>query len=231
MSLSSVFIPNVESSLSADFIAFHFKKQELGIVKRVDLVLKMDRRGVPYNAAYVHMERWFDNVASFHFQERIENGKEARIPYNDPKYWTILKNTAQKPVIKNGRKVRIDLTGLDEQSPVPTFNWVEEDYIIKLRNTLKSLEAEKNYKYLNKDVEVDEDALPVDMPYLVREDGYGKFVNSQLAAELEQQIIALRCEMDLLQLIEMDEYAEGIEREEEYRRGRREIVNAINGYY
>jgi hypothetical protein len=240
MSLSSVFIPNVDSSFSADFIAFHFKKQELGIVKRVDFVLKMDRRGLPYHAAYVHMEHWFINISSVHFQERLESGKEARIPYDDPKYWIVLKNTAQRPEMQGGRKVRINLNLIKKEdvglgtnsssgleSPKPSLFWVEEDYIQKLRDTIKYLEEKKNYEYFGiepKYTEDKEEEMPLDMPYLIRDDGYGRFVCSSIAEEYENKVRDLIYEMEFLEMIEIDEIERATQIEEDYKYERSQLI-------
>ena len=58
---------------------------------------KVDRRGRPYNAAYVHFKHWFDGAIAANFQERVLNpNKEARIVHDDPWYWIVLENTGKK---------------------------------------------------------------------------------------------------------------------------------------
>jgi hypothetical protein len=226
MSLASVFIPRVSSKMTTDMVSYIFQKQELGNVKRVDLVAKMDKRGIPYNAAYVHINNWFINPASLNFQERIENGKEARIVYDDPKYWVVLKNTAQKPEMLGGRKVRINLNEVEQATP--SFTYVSEDYIKLLRKQLKDLQDKKNNDFLNFDVVVNDDNLPMEMPYLVRDDGYECYVSSDYATELEQKVLDMQLELELLRMIEMDEIDEVNQREEDYKYERKEI---IMGYF
>lgn len=229
MSLTSVFIPRVASKITKDMVSYYFMKQELGIVKQVDFVAKMDTRGIPYNAAYVHISNWFINPASLNFQDRIENGKEARIVYDDPHYWIVMKNTAHKPEMLGGRKVRINLTYKQEE-PIPSFTYVSEDYIKILLKLQKDLIDKKNNDFLNFDKEVknDEDAFPLEMPYLVRDDGYESYVSSSYANELEQKIMDLIYEDEIHRMMEMDEYEEMNEREEVYDYERKEII--MNGY-
>jgi hypothetical protein len=222
MSLASVFIPRVASKMTADMVSYIFQKQQLGNVKHVDLVARMDKRGIPYNQAYVHINNWFINPAALNFQERIESGKEARIVYDDPKFWVVLKNTAHKQEMLGGRKVRINIELKEE--PTPSFTYVSEDYIKMLVSLAKDLKDKKDNDFLNFDKKVNEDDLPLEMPYLVRQERHGNFVPSIYAAELEQKIIDLQLELDLLRMIEIDEIDEINQREEDYEYERKQII-------
>jgi hypothetical protein len=94
----SLYIPHVFSNISLDRIANIFKILRIGKVRQIDLVLNKGKKRQRYNAAYIHFEYWYDNVAARNFQERVRNpNKEARIIYDDPWYWIVLEN-------KNPRK-------------------------------------------------------------------------------------------------------------------------------
>jgi hypothetical protein len=73
-----------------------FKTNYLGDVHHVDFVPKKDKNGKPYNAAYVHFARWYDNNIVSGFQDRIRNDKQARVAYDDPWFWIALENTGVK---------------------------------------------------------------------------------------------------------------------------------------
>ena len=93
----SLFIPHMFKNFTAEYIAEVFKNFKIGMVDHVDFVSKVDRRGRPYNAAYIHFKHWFDGAIAANFQERILNpNKEARIVHDDPWYWIVLENTAKK---------------------------------------------------------------------------------------------------------------------------------------
>lgn len=108
---SSVFIPRVSSWITEPMIQNTFWKNMLGFVSRVDFVSKMDKNCVLYNAAYIHMQQWMDTTEAIHFLERIEEKGQARIVYDDPYYWIVLKNTSdnQKPKTLGGRRIRLDI--------------------------------------------------------------------------------------------------------------------------
>jgi hypothetical protein len=105
----SLYIPHVFANISEDRIIDAFEGQSIGKVKNIDLVGKLGKDGKPYNAVYVHFEYWFDNSVARNFQERVLNpNKEARIVYEDPWFWIVLENKAQKHV-SGSRKARIEI--------------------------------------------------------------------------------------------------------------------------
>jgi len=99
-------------NIGEDRIQKVFEKLRLGKIKHVDFVLKPNGK----SSAYVHLEQWYDNVASVNFQERVRNPeKEARIVYDEPWYWVVLENTSQKKMPRQ-RKMYIDVSGLNTPS-------------------------------------------------------------------------------------------------------------------
>lgn len=93
----------------------------LAFVSRVDFVSKMDKNCVMYNTAFVHIHLWMDTTEAIHFLERIEEKGEARIVYDDPSYWIVLKNNSlnQKPKTLGGRRIRLDIVGDDSEMVYP----------------------------------------------------------------------------------------------------------------
>jgi len=94
----SLYIPFVaDENATEDYIAGVFYNLNIGIVKRVDFqphwsVYSTDSVG---KSAFVHMERWFENVCVEHLHERIVDNiesKEARIVHDDPEYWVLKRN-------------------------------------------------------------------------------------------------------------------------------------------
>lgn len=107
----SLYIPHIFANYTANQISNIFESQEIGKVKRVDLVEKMGKDNKAYNAAYIHFERWYNNSSAKSFQERVlSTEREARIMYDDPWYWIVLPNTTKKHPPSGSRKIKIDLT-------------------------------------------------------------------------------------------------------------------------
>jgi hypothetical protein len=109
----SLYIPHVFANISKEEVINVFEGLRIGKVSNIDFVNKMGDHS-QYNAVYVHFEYWYDNAAARNFQERVLNpDKEARIVYDDPWYWIVLENKANKHV-SGDRKARIDLKFQEE---------------------------------------------------------------------------------------------------------------------
>lgn len=85
----SMYIPYV--SADAEFIKNTIEEFGFGKVKRVDCVARGNDDITCM--AFIHMENWEENILVKNFQNRIKTSDmEARIVYDDPKYWIILPN-------------------------------------------------------------------------------------------------------------------------------------------
>jgi DNA repair exonuclease SbcCD ATPase subunit len=93
----SIFIPRVSPNITGDYIAAIFEKLKIGSVDLINFESKVDRNGRQYKAVCIHFDHWFQGTIAANFQERVLNPKkEARIVYDDPKYWVVLPNTGLK---------------------------------------------------------------------------------------------------------------------------------------
>jgi len=85
----SMYIPYV--SADGEFIKDTIEDFGFGKVKRVDCVARGNDDST--SMAFIHMEHWEENALVENFQDRIKSSdREARIVYDDPKYWIILPN-------------------------------------------------------------------------------------------------------------------------------------------
>jgi hypothetical protein len=88
----SLFIPRVFLNISEKRIVAIFKHLDYGKVSRIDFVQKTGTNG-KYKSAYIHFDYWYDNDVARRFQEKvIDPEREARIVYDDPWFWIVLKN-------------------------------------------------------------------------------------------------------------------------------------------
>ena len=105
----SIYIPRLFDNITKELIITTFEFQQIGKVKQVDFIEKMDKKGKTYNSAFVHFDFWYDNISANNFQQRVKDeNKEARIVYDDPWYWVCLENTGKKH-LPGDRKERINL--------------------------------------------------------------------------------------------------------------------------
>lgn len=95
----SLYIPRVFANISKERIAHVFESLQIGNVAYVDFVPREDSNtGEPYNMAFVHFTKYYDNTASENFQTKVKDpNHEAKIVYDDPWYWICLPNLNPKP--------------------------------------------------------------------------------------------------------------------------------------
>ena len=103
----SLYIPHIFGNITKEKIIDTFQTLNIGKVKIVDFVSKMNKNGTIYNAAYIHFDYWYSNVVARNFQSRVlDKTKEAHLMYEDPWYWIVLENNSSK-VAQGARKLRI----------------------------------------------------------------------------------------------------------------------------
>ena len=105
----SLYIPHIFANYTKEDVSRVFNDLNIGKVKNIDFVSKMSKEGKVYNSAYIHFVEWYDTIVAHNFQSRVlDVNKEARLMYEDPWYWIVLENKAQKHN-PGDRKTRIVL--------------------------------------------------------------------------------------------------------------------------
>ena len=110
---TSIFIPRVFANITKERITHIVENVvPLGGVDRVDIV-EIDEKT---NRVWIHFTHWYDTEFVNEFKKLLlDETKQAKIVYDDPWFWIVLKNTHR---IANGQpKIRIDL---EEPAPPAT---------------------------------------------------------------------------------------------------------------
>jgi hypothetical protein len=89
ISIPSLCIPRVFSNIDEKRIRHIFDELNLGIIERVDIVSKTTEKGEKFNRVFVHFKRWFSNSNADTARERLLNGKEIKIIYDEPWFWKV----------------------------------------------------------------------------------------------------------------------------------------------
>lgn len=103
--VTSVFIPRVFANITKERITHVVEnKVPLGKVERVDIVNIDDK----FNRVFIHFQYWYDTEFVDVFKRLLnDDTKQAKIVYDEPWYWIVLKNTNR---VANGEpKMRIKL--------------------------------------------------------------------------------------------------------------------------
>ena len=85
----SLCIPRVFANWTEARIRRVFDDLGMGELQRIDVVSKTTEKGEKFNRVFVHFKRWFANQNADMARERLLNGKEIKIVYDDPWFWKV----------------------------------------------------------------------------------------------------------------------------------------------
>jgi hypothetical protein len=85
----SLCIPRVFPNIDERRIRDIFDSLNMGEIARVDIVHRKSDKGENFNRVFIHWKRWYDSENANISRERLLNGKEIKIIYNDPWFWKI----------------------------------------------------------------------------------------------------------------------------------------------
>jgi hypothetical protein len=97
-------IPRVYANISESRIRKIFDDLDMGTLDRIDMVSKTSDKGEKFNRVFVHFRRWNTSGNANIARERLLNGKEIKIIYDDPWFWKIsaYREAERKPAITSG---------------------------------------------------------------------------------------------------------------------------------
>ena len=128
-------IPRVYPNISESRIRKIFDDLNMGILERIDIVSKYSAKpgaassdkGEKFNRVFVHFRRWNDTENSRVARERLLNGKEIKIIYDDPWFWKIsaYREAERKPSVEQPRKATLQFDS-DEERASSSSNYRDE---------------------------------------------------------------------------------------------------------
>lgn len=93
--ITSVYIPNIQKDVDAEFIAHIFEKNDIAKVSRIAIEHKKNKQ-----FAYVAIEFWHDTEVAYNFINRLNNpNKEARIVYRGDDWWVAQINKSPQKLL------------------------------------------------------------------------------------------------------------------------------------
>jgi len=87
--IPSLCIPRVYSNIDERRIRKTFDDLNLGIIERVDIIRKTTEKGDKCNRVFIHFSRWFSSKNADTARERLLNGQDIKIIYDDPWFWKV----------------------------------------------------------------------------------------------------------------------------------------------
>ena len=113
----SLCIPRVFSNWTEGRIRRVFDDLSMGEIQRIDVVSKTTEKGEKFNRVFVHLKRWFSNENADMTRERVLNGKEIKIVYDDPWFWKVSAYREPKKQTNGRERPRASIQFDDEDKP------------------------------------------------------------------------------------------------------------------
>ena len=107
--MNILFIPRVFTNISEKRIRSIFNELNIGEIEKIDMRNVTTEKGEKFNRIYVHFRKWFDNETANSARNRLQEGKEIKIIYDNPWFWKVsayrntntnCKRIIKKPMIK-----------------------------------------------------------------------------------------------------------------------------------
>jgi hypothetical protein len=85
----SLCIPRVFPNIDERRIRDIFDSLNMGEIARIDIVHRKTEKGVHFHRVFIHWRQWNDTSNANIARERLLNGKEIKIIYDEPWFWKI----------------------------------------------------------------------------------------------------------------------------------------------
>jgi hypothetical protein len=119
--LPSLCIPRVFPNIDERRIRNVFQDLNMGEIERVDIIKRTTEKGEKFNRVFIHWKGWNDSDNANQARERLLNGKEIKIVYDDPWFWKIsaYRESVSRPRLPVNRPAaRISFDSDDDLMPI-----------------------------------------------------------------------------------------------------------------
>ena len=100
INVPSLCIPRVYPNINEARIRKIFDELALGTIDHLDIISKTTDKGEKFNRVFIHFRRWYTDGNAGVARERLLNGKDIKIIYDDPWFWKI--SVYKAPVSNSG---------------------------------------------------------------------------------------------------------------------------------
>ena len=117
----SLCIPRVFPNIDERRIRGIFNALNMGEIARVDIVPRQTEKGEKFNRVFVHWKSWNQSENANQARERLLNGKEIKIVYDDPWFWKIsaYREPVRRPAADQIRPRNAPRLQFDVEDPRP----------------------------------------------------------------------------------------------------------------
>jgi hypothetical protein len=99
----SLCIPRVFPNITEDRIWGVLDELALGVIERIDMVERETRDGEPYQRVFIHFKEWNENTQGGVVRQRLLDGEEIKIVYDEPWFWKVSASRSRRPRARGDR--------------------------------------------------------------------------------------------------------------------------------
>ena len=150
----SLCIPRVFPNIDERRIRGIFSSLDMGEIEKIDIVPKKTEKGEKYNRVFIHFKRWNTGGNADLARERLINGKEIKIVYDEPWFWKI--SAYREPV------ARPRITPAQKQAPKPRLQFDDDDSVPQPKKPERSYKKDNRHKHVPKAVALEPKVVPLE---------------------------------------------------------------------
>lgn len=100
MEQPSLCIPRVHVNISENQIRRIFNELKLGVIERVDMIVC--KKNEKFKMVFIHFKKWFTEGNAQIAREKLKQGEEIKVIYDDPWFWKIsaYRDVYKKPILE-----------------------------------------------------------------------------------------------------------------------------------
>ena len=137
-SVPSLCIPRVFSNIGERRIYQIFDDLRLGDISRIDIVRANNAKGDKCNRVFIHFSRWYNNRNADTARERLLNGNDIKVIYDEPWYWKVAAYREAPPHrIVSARDRSVSDRSVSDRRPSPTREELDKE-LEKINPSIKN---------------------------------------------------------------------------------------------
>jgi hypothetical protein len=130
INVPSLCIPRVYPNISEDRIRKIFDELALGTIDHLDIISRTTDKGEKFNRVFIHFRSWYTDGNAGVARERLLNGKDIKIIYDDPWFWKVSAYREQQASAARPEPRQYQ----NHSQKKPTILFEDEDHSKKPRN-------------------------------------------------------------------------------------------------
>jgi len=91
----SLCIPRVFTNITKERVAKTFNQLGLGAIDHIDMIVREGPNGQKFQRVFVHFKAWASTEEAQNVRQRMLEGKEIKIIYDEPWFWKVSANRSQ----------------------------------------------------------------------------------------------------------------------------------------